>query len=470
MTTSKSQKLSASFRDPSGFLFTRDGVLYRQVNQAYAADYARLMDSGLYAKLVKAGLLVPHVEAGGPAGKEKPFPPADPATAFKVLRPERIPFISYPYEWSFGQLKDAALATLSIQRRALKAGMSLKDASAYNIQFYQGKPALIDTLSFEEYREGEPWVAYRQFCQHFLAPLALMALRDVRLSQLLRVYIDGVPLDLAASLLPARSRWSLGLYTHLHLHARAQKRYAEVAVKEARAGRRMSRQALLGLIESLRDTVRKLEWKPAGTEWADYYEDNNYTDSAFQHKLSLIEDWLAKIQPKLVWDLGANTGLFSRPAAALGAYAVAFDIDPAAVEQDYRLVKANKETLLLPLVLDLTNPSPALGWHNRERAALGERGPADAVLALALIHHLAIANNVPLERAAEFFADMGAYLIIEFVPKSDSQVQRLLRSREDIFPDYTRPGFEAAFCTRFEIQSASDVRDSERRVYLMKRK
>jgi len=470
MTTSKNQKLSASFRDPSGFLFTRDGVLYRQVNKAYADSYTRLMDSGLYTKLVKAGLLIPHVESEGPAGRERPFPAADPGLAFKTIRPERVPFISYPYEWSFGQMKDAALTTLSIQKRALKAGMSLKDASAYNIQFYRGKATLIDTLSFEEYREGEPWVAYRQFCQHFLAPLALMAYRDVRLSQLLRVYIDGLPLDLASSLLPGVTRWKLGLYTHIHLHARAQKRYAGVALTEARGGRKMSRDALLGLIESLRDAVRKLEWKPAGTEWADYYEDNNYSDAAFKHKLNLIEDWLGRIQPKMVWDLGANTGLFSRPVAALGAFAVAFDIDPAAVELDYRQVKADKETNLLPLVLDLTNPSPAIGWDNQERASLAERGPADALLALALIHHLAISNNVPLERVAQFLACLGEWLIIEFVPKSDAQVQRLLRSRVDIFPDYSREGFETAFGTRFKIEASSDLRDSGRKVYLMRRK
>ena len=217
--TTTSQAHNASFRDPSGFLFSREGVLYRQVNQVYAADFTRLMDSGLYDKLIKAGLLIPHVESD--------LKPAQPELAFKVIRPERVPFISYPYEWSFGQLKDAALATLSIQKRALKLGMSLKDASAYNIQFYNGKPVLIDTLSFETYQEGEPWVAYRQFCQHFLAPLALMAYRDVRLSQLLRVYIDGIPLDLASELLPGRTRWNLGLATHIHLHASAQKRYAE---------------------------------------------------------------------------------------------------------------------------------------------------------------------------------------------------------------------------------------------------
>ena len=202
LTMANPGRLSASFRDPSGFLFSKNGILYRQINRAYENDYTRLMDSGLYDKLVKAGLLIPHVETDQlPA--ESDLAERSRSAAFKVIQPERVPFISYPYEWSFSQLKDAALATLSIQKRALKLDMSLKDASAYNIQFVRGKATLIDTLSFELYKVGQPWVAYKQFCQHFLAPLALMAYRDVRLSQLLRVYIDGIPLDLASGLLPS---------------------------------------------------------------------------------------------------------------------------------------------------------------------------------------------------------------------------------------------------------------------------
>ena len=209
-------QLSASFRDPSGFLFSQNGILFRQINRTYSEDYARLMDSGLYEKLVKANVLIPHVEVDqAPAEKE---------AAFKVIQPERVPFISYPYEWSFSQLKDAALATLSIHKRALKLGMSLKDASAYNIQFVHGKAMLIDTLSFEVYKAGEPWTAYKQFCQHFLAPLTLMSYRDIRLSQLLRVYIDGVPLDLVSELLPFKTKFNFGLLTHIHVHASSQKR------------------------------------------------------------------------------------------------------------------------------------------------------------------------------------------------------------------------------------------------------
>jgi hypothetical protein len=457
-----SDQLGSSFRDPSGFLFTRDDVLYRQVNQLYKSEYTRLMETGLYEKLVRASLLIPHTEID--------LQPADPSTAFKVIQPERIPFISYPYEWAFSQLKDAALATLSLQKRALKAGMALKDASAYNIQFRNGKATLIDTLSFETYQEGMPWVAYRQFCQHFLAPLALMAHVDVRLSQLLRVYIDGVPLDLASRLLPARTRFDFGLLTHIHLHASAQRKYAGRTVSRPQPGKGMSKTSLIGLVESLENTVRKLTWKPEGTEWGNYYEITNYTDVAFEHKKDLVSEWIARVKPALVWDLGANTGIFSRLASERGIQTVSFDIDPAAVEQNYLHVKSAKEQNILPLVLDLTNPSPALGWHNGERASFTERGPAGLVVALALIHHLAISNNVPLRQLADFFYDAGHGLIIEFIPKTDSQVQKLLASRQDIFDHYNRPEFESVFSQRFDILEGVQVRESERFIYFMRRK
>jgi hypothetical protein len=458
MTTKlNSGQLSASFRDPSGFLFKRGDVLYRQVNRKYEREYGRLIESGLYEKLVKAKLLIPHVEVEDIE--------AETGDCFKIIQPERVPFIAYPYEWSFGQLKDAALATLSIQKRALKLDMSLKDASAYNIQFVKGKPTLIDTLSFELYKEGQPWVAYRQFCQHFLAPLALMALKDVRLNQLLRVYIDGVPLDLASELLPWKTHINFGLMTHIHLHASAQKKYAGEAVKSR--GGSMSKQAMTGLIESLESTIKKLDWKPGGTEWGNYYDITNYSDAAFEHKKQLVGEWTASTQPSLVWDLGANNGVFSRVAAGRSPLVVSWDIDPTAVEQNYRQVKTEKNEHLLPLLLDLTNPSPAIGWANRERDSFGGRGPADLTLALAVIHHLAISNNVPLPQLADFFAETGKWLVIEFVPKGDSQVQKLLASREDIFPAYTRDGFEAAFGRKFKVHEAVPVRESERVLYLM---
>lgn len=458
MTTLKS---SASFRDPNGFIFTRGNIIYRQINQSYAADYDKLISSGLYEKLVKAGLLIAHSETD--------TAPHIPENAYKIIQPERVPFVSYPYEWPFGLLKSAALATLSIQKRALKDGMSLKDTSVYNIQVLEGKATLIDTLSFEIYKEGKPWVAYRQFCQHFLAPLALMARRDIRLGQLLKIYIDGIPLDLASRLLPWHTRLNGGLLLHIHLHASAQQRYADKTPNTSQTRAKMSKAGLIGLIESLQKTVKGLVWQPAGTEWGNYYEITNYTDTALEQKKTIIDGWLEKISPNLVWDLGANDGSFSRLASQKGINTVAFDIDPAAVEKNYQRVKVNKEKNLTPLLLDLTNPSPAIGWHNQERGTIFERGSADMVFALALIHHLAISNNVPLTMLADFFAEAGAWLAIEFVPKSDSQVQKLLQSRLDIFDGYTVEDFESAFSSHFKLVEKVNIQESERCLYLLKR-
>ena len=450
-----------SFRDPSGKLFARQGVLYRQVNESYRDDYKLLMDSGLYGQLVETGLLIAHTEVE--------VVPVNATRAYKVIRPEVIPFISYPYEWCFSQLKHGALATLDIQEKAMSCGMTLKDASAYNIQFVAGKPVLIDTLSFERYREGTPWVAYRQFCCHFLTPLALMSYTDVRLSQLMRIHIDGVPLDLASGLLPARTRLRFGLLTHLHLHARSEKHYEKKAVDTSRIGG-VSRNALLGLLVSLRKTVQKLQWKAAGTEWAEYYDETNYTEASLEHKKRLVSEYLDRVDPGNLWDMGANIGLFSRISAEKGISTVSIDVDPACVERNYLDCLERGDESVLPLLVDFTNPSPALGWNNRERESLMERGPADAVLALALVHHLAISNNVPLELLADFFAELCTHLIVEFVPKEDSQVQLLLLSREDIFSGYDRPHFESALEKRFQIIDRAEIEESKRTLYLMEKR
>ena len=461
--TAPNGKVSGSFRDPSGFMFTHDGQLYRQVNQKYQEDYDLLMRSGLYDQLNRSRTLVAHQEV------ELALAP-QPDIAYKVIQPEKIDFISYPYEWCFNQLKDAAILTLAIARRSLEYGMILKDASAYNIQFHQGKPIFIDTLSFGKYEEGQPWAAYRQFCQHFLAPLALMAKKDVHLAQMLRVHIDGIPLDLASKLLPASTRLNPGLATHIHLHAKTQVRYADREVSQEQVKGKISKSAILGLLESLLSTVRSLTVKTIQTEWSDYYQDNNYTLASFEAKRQLVKRFIERVQPKQVWDLGGNTGKFSRVASEMQIPTVCFDIDPGAVQQNYDLVKQNKEKFILPLRMDLTNPSPDLGWHNAERESMQARGPVDLVMALALIHHLAISNNVPLLDVANFFADLGENLIIEFVPKSDSQVKRLLASREDIFPDYTLEGFRTAFSYVYELIVEEKVPGSERTLFLLRKK
>lgn len=448
--------LPSSFRDPSGFLFFRGGILYRQINSGYQDHYGQFIQSGLFDKLCSKQLLVSHEEVD--------ISPEDPDNVFRIIKPLRIPFISYPYEWSFSQLKHAALLTLKIQKISLEYGMTLKDASAYNIQFLKGKPIFIDTLSFEKYESGKPWIGYRQFCQHFLAPLALMRYTDIRLGQLLRTYIDGIPLDLTSMLLPKKTWLSLGILMHIHMHAKSEKKYADVHVHIK--SREVSKHALLGLLDNLTSTVEKMQWKPKGTEWADYYQDTNYSKDAFEHKKETVSTFLELAHPKTIWDMGANNGLFSRLASSHKIPTIAFDIDPACVELNYCEILKNKEPDLLPLLLDLTNPSPGIGWQNEERDSLIVRGPADTILALALIHHLAISNNVPLDRIAEFFSKICNSLIIEFVPKQDSQVQKLLMNRKDIFKEYDEVHFENAFNQYFTNEQKEAIKGSERILYL----
>jgi hypothetical protein len=454
------QAVDGSFRDPSGFVFTRDGTLYRQVNRSFKASFDAFIASGLYRELADEGLLIPHRDA--------PLALAATGEACALIQPDPIPFISYPYEWSFGQLRDAALLTLAIQERALRRDFVLRDASAYNVQFQNGRPVFIDTLSFEPRIEGTPWVAYRQFCEHFLVPLLLMSRRDVRYGILLRSYLDGVPLELGSHLLPRRTWLKPALLFHVHLHAKAQARYADASVAETSGRRRaMKRDAVLALVQSLRSSIDGLEWTPAGTEWADYASDNSYTDPATRSKRQIVSRALGSLGARMVWDLGANTGEYSRVAREVASHVIAFDIDPAAVERNYRQVRSAGESGILPLLLDLANPSPAQGWAHCERLSLEQRGPADAVMALALIHHLAIGRNLPFDRIAEFLSRLGRALVIEFVPKSDAQVQRLLKNREDIFPGYTVEGFEEAFRRHFRIENVQPIADSGRTMYLM---
>ena len=337
-----------------------------------------------------------------------------------------------------------------------------------NIVRFEGKTVFIDTLSFEKHEEGKPWVAYRQFCQHFLAPLALMSYTDVRLNQLFRTYIDGVPLDLASTLLPFGTRFRFSLLIHIHLHARSQKRYAGKAVKTD--NRKLSPLAMHGLVDGLETAVRKLKWQAHGTEWVDYYQDTNYSPAASEDKKNVVAEFLEELESGDVWDLGANVGVFSRIASRKGIPTISFDIDPASVERNYLRCSENGDTGMLPLLVDLTNPSPPIGWKNEERMSLLQRGPTDTVLALALIHHLAISNNLPLNMIATFFHQICNSLIIEFVPKEDSQVRRLLETREDIFPDYTQQAFESEFRKYFIIKKSKKIEDSARTLYIMTRR
>ena len=451
----------SSFRDNAGFVYWEGSDLFRQVCAPYRENWELFKGSGLADDLISAGLLVPHEELS-PNGAPRP-------DAVAILKPERVPFISYPYEWSFSQLKDAALCTLQLQKRALAKGMSLKDATAYNVQFRAGRPLFIDTLSFEKYEEGKPWIAYGQFCRHFLAPLAMMAMVSPEAGKLMVAFLDGIPLPMASAALPGKTKLKPGLALHLHLHAKAVSKAGEGGGSSGARG--VSKTGLMGLLDSLESTIQGLSWKPEGTVWADYYSETNYSDQSMQEKRRLVGEFLeaAGAGGKVVWDLGANTGEFSAIAAKTARQVYAWDIDPGAVERHYLAVREKKIANVLPLIQDLTNPSPGIGWANRERASFADRSNADVLLALALVHHLAIGENVPLPNVASFFAQLGPWLIIEFVPKSDSQTKRLLASRTDIFDRYTEEGFESAFRETHRQVRKEPIPGTERTLYLWER-
>jgi hypothetical protein len=453
-------KHPGSFRDPSGFLYHQDGALYRSVSPLFKENYDHLIASGLYWQLTDRHLLISHEEIAPNTQFSIP--------CYKVLKPELLTFISYPYEWCFSQLKDAALATTNIHKMALGHDMELKDASSFNIQFLRGKPILIDTLSLQKCTQGIPWIAYRQFCQHFLAPLALMAYKDVRLSHLMNVFIDGIPLDLASKLLPNWTYLNPGLLLNIHLHARMQQKYAKKSV--ATSVKTVSAHVRKGLIEHLEKTIRQIRFHLKKTEWSNYQDECKYSKADTDKKVQIVEGYFSKIDPGFVWDMGANTGFYSAIAAKKARLTVAMDMDHASVEQHYQVCKARNEEKILPLWIDLTNPSPSLGWNHQERNSLQERGPADTIIALALIHHLAISNNVPLAMIAELFKTSCYHLIIEFVPKSDVRVQRLLSSRQDVFPDYNQGNFEKAFSRHFLMLERTTLPDTKRILYFMRRR
>ena len=462
------RRVGGSFRDPSGYVFD-DGVkIVRTINEQYKPVWEYAEACGLFLGLNADELLVPFEFVDTPQGMS--------GNVWKCIEPERIPFISYPYEWSFSQFKDAALLTLDVLKEALARGMTLKDASAYNVQFKGAHPFFIDLLSFDIYKEGDIWQGYRQFCMHFLAPLALMKY-NIGLSGISRQWIDGVPLNLASSLLPRRSQLALGLQMHVHTHARAEAKFSDARKAEGKVRKTLlSKNSLLAIVESLESCVRGLHLPGIKTEWTDYYTDTNYTGEADAFKMQSVDavarEHSKRGAGKTAIDLGANNGKFSAVLAEHYDCVVAADIDPLAVDDHYKALKARKNTNILPLVIDLANPSPALGWAEQERFSFKERCCADLVTALALVHHLRLTCGIPFSEQAAWFAEIvkpGGYLLVEFVNREDSQVKRLLAARDDIFEDFDLDSFAGSFSGFFAEEKRIALPESKRVLLVLKR-
>jgi len=456
MNEDRPQPHPSSYRDPSGFVFTYQNQLYRQVSKCFSADFETFIRSGFYQSLVDESLLIPHeVVPQNLTGNE---------TWFATLKPERIERISYPYEWSFSMLKDAALLTLKLALKALEHGMILKDASPYNVQFHKGKAVFIDTLSFEIYKEGEPWIAYRQFCENFLAPLALMHYTGLPMQGLFLAHSDGIPLLLAKKILPFKSKMNALLYLHLHLHA-------SLSVKESKQENKtvLSRQRLINLLKGLQSLASSFRFDKYENVWGRYYEEAETRPGYLDEKKAVISSWLSKLtDAKSVIDIGGNKGEFSLLAATPERTVICADGEHHAIERLYRQTKEQNITNVLPLCIDFTNPSPAIGVNNKERSSFFERASSDLAMVLALVHHLAIGKNISFDLIAEMCAQLGKTLIIEFVAKEDEKVQLLLRHKKDIYDWYAEENFQAAFSKHFKVIEKRSLTSSSRILYLMK--
>ncbi len=450
----------SSFRDRDGFVFfDEDGLVFRAVAQSYEETFDAVTSSELYAKLHKQKLLVNHTDQTTSYELEGHY---------KILGVQKIPFISYPYEWSFTQLKEAALLTLKVQKESLNKGFSLKDANAYNVQFLNQRAIFIDTLSFEKLNPNEPWIAYHQFCTFFLGPLLLMKYCRIDANELLKIYLEGIPLDLVSQMLPRRTKVIPSIYMHIHLHAR----FSQSHERNANATKKLtfSKEKHLRLIENLTETVKKIELNQKESTWNTYYENGLLSDEYFNHKVEAIKLLINEIEYSSAWDIGCNNGFFSK-LLHQSAQVISTDLDHLTIDRLSReLKKQSKYANILPLVVNLSNPNSGTGWLNKERASFLDRINVDLILALALLHHLVVSNNLSFGMIAELFASKTRNLIIEYVPKDDPNVSRIMGLKKDVFDDYSHVEFINAFQKHFDIKKEIALEGTKRILYLMSKK
>ena len=453
--------VAGSFRDPDSRVFVCDGVVYRALSARGMDDWSALSASDAFVELLERGSLVETHEVV----RDAPARLGDSWAG--VLQHAAIPFVSYPYEWTFGMLRDAALLQLDVLERCIGDSLMVKDSSPYNIQWRGAAPVFIDIGSFERLREGEPWIAYRQFCMLFLYPLMFQAYKDIPFGPWLRGAIDGIAPAQARAVMSFRDRLRRGVVTNVHLHSRLERRYARVEGNKAkdevrRAG--FNTEMILANVRRLRKLVGRMDWDPGTSAWTGYREDSTHLEADAQHKAAFVAKAAARRKQRLAWDVGANDGAYSRIAAESADFVVAMDVDHPTVERLYRTLKDEDERRILPLVVDACDPSPALGWRGRERDTLDRRGRPSLTLCLAVVHHMAITRNVPVREIVDWLASLGGTVVVEFPERGDPMVQRLLAGkREDSHGDYGREHFERCLEDAFVVERRS-VSPSGRRV------
>lgn len=462
MTPHSSQGEEGSFRDPRGRVYSRDGRIFRAISPKALSDYHWLMDSGLYSRLVGKQWLTASVVIEPPSTR----------TGLLVIEHERLPFVSYPYEWTFSQLKAAAVHQLDVHLEALNHGVTLSDANAYNVQFIDTKPIFIDLLSFVRYEEGMLWTGHRQFCEHFLHPLLFTAKFGIPFNNWLRSSMEGLSGQDLVRLLPLHSKLSFRTFLNVTLPCWLQQSSSNNDAAVQRASKRyLSKGALKFMLTSLRDWILTLDSKFGNTTWGRYYETgHNYSEAEAGVKHRIVSEFIACRAPAIVWDMGCNTGAFSETVLAAGAKRViGFDFDQIALEGAYRRARENN-LAVLPLFQDAANPSPDHGWNGVERKSLFSRKNADALIALAFEHHLVIGRNIPLDQLVAWLVSLAPVGLVEFVPRGDSNLDRLLRHREDIFENYTEGNFRSAIEAVAQVDRVDVVSTSGRKLYWYSRR
>ena len=465
-TTPGSRLEAGSFRDPESRVFYTNGEVYRALSGPGLADWEKLKSSGLYDELAKDGRLVATEQVA-----EADVPASLPGEWAGVLRHETIPTISYPYEWSFSQLKDAALLQLDLLLAALRRDMILKDSTPYNVQFRGAQPTFIDIGSFEALRPGEPWVGYRQFCMLYLYPLMLQAYKGVNFQPWLRGSLEGIsPKDMSA--LMTGSKTKKGVPVHVSLHARMEKKHAgkseQVKTDLNKAG--FKKELIVANVTKLRKTIQKLTWDPdAEAVWVEYGTKNSYQGTETDEKKDFVRAAAATQRWPRVWDLGANDHRFSLIAAEHADHVVSVDGDEGIVDVVYRKLRDEGRTDITSLVMSLTDMSPDRGWNHAERRTLEARGEPDLILILALIHHICITGNVPVNVYLDWLRSYDAALVIEFPTPEDVMVKTLMSGkREGLHLDYTRENFERLLGERFEVERQEVLSGGTRVMYLAK--
>lgn len=437
-----------SFRDPWSRVHVVDGEILRGLSAEGLAEFEAVAATDLLDRAVDDGLVV---------GTER-LPDGSHALHDRwdaVLRHERLATISYPYEWSFEMLRDAALTHLEVSRRAVAAGFSTKDASSFNISFDGIRPVFIDIGSFERPDRRRPWSGYLQFCELFLNPLVLQSQADIAYHAWLRGAVGGIAAADVCSAVPLRRRLFGGLGVHVTNLARTQRKQQAAEAADPNAAVRTAGFApklVAAQIDSLEKTVRGLTWKAQRSVWSDYSDRSHY-GTELPQKERFVQEAVRAVDATEVVDLGANDGHFSLLAAEAGAdRVIAVDFDHLVIDRLYRHLRDTGETRILPLVQDLMNPSAGAGWRGRERTPFQSRVNPDLVLCLAVVHHLAITDTVPFSEIIGFLRDFDAPMVVEFPHHDDPMVRRLLsRKRPGLFDHYRRDLWEEALAEHFEV-------------------